>query len=145
MLERWKALIWEKKVVYGGMVILGLLILGGIASQAFALDLNAARPIREEGLGGTTPELVYYAYEDSTNMRALPTAYLIYEKVGNPVKVRRFYSNVAETYWIDIPEGQSLVIPAPPAFKRTGSTAWWHKMAFMGASGDTIKYLPLDK
>ena len=145
MREWWKSLIWEKKVVYSGMAILCLLILFGIASKASALELNAARPIREEGLGGTTPELVYYAYDDSTNMRALPTAYLIYEKVGNPIKVRRFYANVAETYWIDIPDGQSIVIPAPPAFKRTGSTAWWHKMAFLGASGDTVKYLPMDK
>jgi hypothetical protein len=145
MLERWKALCWEKKVVYGGFVILGFLILGGIASQALALDLNGARAVREEGLAGTTPELVYYADVDSTNAMRMPTAYLIWEKVGNPIEIRRFYNNVAESYWIAIPDGQSFVVPAPPMFKRTGSTAWWHKLAFKGAASDTVKYLPMDR
>ena len=145
MLERWKALIWEKKVVYGGMIVLGLLLLFGIASEALALDLNFAWRAREEGITSGAAQKIYLAAADSTNSMRLPTAYLIWEKSGNPIRVRRFYENVAETVWIDIPEGQSLVIPAPPAYRRTGSTAWWHKMAFVGTAGDTIKYLPLDK
>jgi len=125
-----------------------LLIIVGMAlapSPASALDLNYAWLCREEGLAGATPELVYLAPIDSTNAMRMPGAYMIWEKSGNPVAIRRFYANTAETVWIQIPEGQSLVIPAPPPYKRTGSTAWWHKFAFKGAAGDTIQYLPMDR
>ena len=145
-MRKWWSLLdrLERAVVISGAALVLLLILG-ISECAYALELNAARPVKQEGLAGATPELVYYADGDSTNVFALPSAYLIWEKVGNPIEIRRFYANVAETEWIAIPDGQSFLVPAPPAFKRTGSTAWWHKMAFKGAASDTIKYLPMDR
>lgn len=144
-MDKWSSWPWEKKAVVIALVVLGFLIFIGFMESAQALELNSAWWARQEGITSTTPQKIYVAAADSTNHRDLPTAYLIWEKSGNPIKIRRFYDNVAESVWIDIPEGQSLVIPAPPPFKRTGSTAWWHKMAFIGAAGDTIDYLPLNK
>jgi hypothetical protein len=133
-------------------IIIGLmLIIVGMAiapSKASALELNAAREVLEEGLAGTTPELLFISAPDSVSSNAvmsLPNAYMVWELVGNPIQIRRFYANVAETNWIAIPDGQSLIIPAPPPFKRTGSVAWWHKMAVKGAASDTVKYLPMDR
>lgn len=116
-----------------------------VPQPASALELNAAWPCLQEALTSGAAVKVYVASDDSTEVRNLPTAYMVWEKHGNEINVRRFYSNVAETNWIGIPAGQSIIIPAPPAFKRTGSTAWWHKMAFYGAAGDTILYLPMKK
>lgn len=131
------------KVVFISFTIGFILAVFTAPKPAAAMELNAAWQVLREGITATTPQKVYIAAEDSTRSNTLPSAYMIWEKSGNPIKVRRFYANVAETNWIDIPDGQSLVIPAPPAYRRTGSTAWWHKMAFIGAAGDTVLYLPM--
>jgi hypothetical protein len=68
---------------------------------------------------------------------------MIWEKSGNAISARRFYDGVAETNWLSIPAGQSLVIPAPPGFRI--STTWTQVLAFKGTAGDTIQYLPMDR
>jgi hypothetical protein len=130
-------------VIAAGTLVLLLVI--GISECAYALELNAAWKVRREGITGTTPKLVYNAAIDSTNAMRMPAAYLVWEKSGNAFQIRRFYDNVAEALWIDVPEGQSFTVPSPPLFRRTGSTAWWHKFSVVAASGDTILFLPMDR
>ena len=147
MLERWKALCWEKKVVYGGMVVLGLLILGGIASQAFALELNGVRKTRAvtgSGFTATAGDTVRISYAElGDSPRALPSAYMVWTPLGEAFSVRRFYEGTAEAVWTAVPEGQSYVLPAPPPYKIAG--VWTHVLAFKGTVTDSILYQPMDR
>lgn len=146
MLERWKALIWEQKVVYAGFAILALLILGGIASQALALELNQAgkaRAVAGSGFTATTADTMRFspAGNDSASYMYLPTAYMVWTPLGEAFGVRRFYDGVAEGVWCMVPEGQSLTIPAPRPYIIGGHIT--HVLAFKGTVTDSVLVLPL--
>ena len=147
MLERWKALIWEKKVVYGGMIVLGLLILGGIASQALALEINSARPARAiagSGFSASAADTLRISYAElGDSPRSLPTAYMVWTPLGEAFSVRRHFEGTAEAVWLAVPEGQSLVIPAPRPVKI--ASVWTHVLAFKGTVTDSVLVLPLDR
>lgn len=148
MLERWKALCWEQKVVYSGFVILGLLIIGGVASQALALDLNAAgrtRAVAGSGFSATAGDTMRFspAGNDSANALRMPTAYMVWTPLGEAFGVRRFYAGVAEDVWCMVPDGQSLTIPAPSAYMISGDIT--HVLAFKGTVTDSVLILPLYK
>ena len=147
MREWWKALIWGKKVVYAGGVILALLLLVGIVSKASALELNAIRKTRAvtaSGFTATTADTVRISYaERGDTPMVLPTAYLVWTPLGEAFGVRRFYDGTAETVWTMVPEGQSFVIPAPPPYKIGG--VWTHVLAFKGTVTDSVLYQGMDR
>jgi hypothetical protein len=113
-----------------------------VPQPASALELNAAWRCRELGLASTEADTIRLAPLNGQVM-SLPGAYMIWENTGNPISVRRFYNGVAETNWISIPTGQSIIIPAPPGYQI--ASEWTHVLAFKGAAGDTVKYLPMDR
>ncbi len=147
MLERWKALIWEKKVVYGGMAILSILLLFGIVGEVFALELNNARPARAiagSGFTATAGDTLRISYEELGDApRYLPTAYMVWTPLGEAFSVRRHFEGTAEAVWLAVPEGQSLVIPAPRPVKI--ASVWTHVLAFKGTVTDSVLVLPLDR
>lgn len=112
---------------------------------AAAMEINSAWPCRMNVLASTAADTIrlYAAGEDSSNVKALPAAYMVWEKHGNEISFRRFFEGTAEPVWIGIPDGQSLVIPAPRAQKLSGK--WMHVLSFYGAAGDSILYLPLNR
>lgn len=146
MLERWKALPWEKKVIFGGFAVLVFLIVLGIFESAFALDLNAAgktRAIAGADFSATTADTIRFspAGNDSASFRHLPTAYMVWTPLGQAFGVRRFYNGTAESVWSMVPEGQSLTIPAPPGYLISGDAT--HVLAFKGTVTDSVLILPL--
>ena len=130
------------KVVFIAFTIGFILAVFTAPKPAAAMELNAAWRCRVNGLASTDGDTIRLSPLDNSVMR-LPNAYMVWEKSGNPVSVRRFYDGVAETNWIAIPDGQSLVIPAPPGYLI--GTTWTHVLSFKGAIGDTILYLPMDR
>lgn len=146
MLEKWKALRWEMKVVSVGFVILGFLITLGVAEKACALDLGSARPCRAiigtsfSDAAGDTLRISYA--ELGATPTVLPRAYMVWTPQGEAFSVRRYFEGVAEPVWMAVPEGQSLVIPAPRPGKI--GTTWTHVLAFKGTVTDSILVLPMD-
>lgn len=147
MLERWKALPWEKKVIFGSFAVLGFLIVLGIFESAFALDLNSARPCRAiagSGFSATAGDTIRISYAElGDSPRALPTAYMVWTPLGEAFSARRYFEGTAESVWMAVPEGQSLTIPAPRP-QKIGST-WTHVLAFKGTVTDSVLILPLDR
>lgn len=147
MLERWKALPWEKKVIYGGLAILGLLILIGIFETAVALELNGARKTRAiagSDFSASAADTMEISYPElGSSPMYLPTAYMVWTPLGEAFSVRRFFEGTAEPVWIAVPEGQSLTIPAPVPHKISGT--WTHVLAFKGVVTDSVLVLPLDR
>lgn len=147
MLERWKALPWEKKVIFGGFFVLGLLIVIGIFESAFALEVNGARKCRAiagSGFSASAADTLRISYNElSAHPSALPTAYMVWTPLGEAFYVRRYFEGTAEPVWLPVPEGQSLTIPAPVPHK-IGSV-WTHVLAFKGTVTDSVLVLPLDR
>lgn len=147
MLERWKALPWEKKVIFGSFFILGLLIIIGIFETASALELNSARRARAiagSGFSATAADTLRISYAElGSSPMYLPTAYMVWTPLGEAFSVRRHFEGTAEPVWIPVPEGQSITIPAPSPVKI--STTWTHVLAFKGTVTDSVIVLPLDR
>ena len=148
MLERWKALPWEKKVIFGGFFVLGMLIVIGIFESAFALELNSARRCRAiagSGFSAVAADTLRIspAGADSANVMALPNAYMVWSPLGEAFYVRRFFAGTVEPVWLAVPEGQSLTIPAPQPHLISGDIT--HVLAFKGTVTDSVLVLPLDR
>jgi hypothetical protein len=138
-------LAWVKqsRVLLVVIAALLLVIVGmAIAPPASAMELNAAWRCRQLVLASGAADTVRITPLNGEVM-SLPTAYMIWEKHGNEANVRRWFNGTVENNWIGIPQGQSIVIPAPEAQKI--STSWYHVLSFYGAAGDTVLYLPMDR
>ena len=116
------------------LVLFVMLLLGSVV--AYALDIQYGTEAYRMPPGSNRVGIA-----SASQPWLLPSAYTIYSKdASDAFKVRReFGASGAETYWIDIPAGQSILLPAPEPTK-TGST-FYHYLQFAEHS-DTLMILP---
>jgi hypothetical protein len=143
-LAQFKAWLVQNRILLVMILALLLIIVGMAltAPKAQALDLNSAWRIRIMVLPAAGNDTINLSPLNGSVM-SLPNAYMVWSKSGAACGIRRFFDGARETHWIGIPEGQSLVIPAPMGRNIAGT--WTHEIGFSGTAADTILYLPMDR
>jgi len=73
----------------------------------------------------------------------LPSAYLFYSKNGSAFAVKRWIDGSPETYYVDIPAGSSMTIPAPSPFLYQNH--YHHVFRMNAAATDSVICIPMDR
>jgi len=113
--------------------LVAILLCASVVAYAFDLK-TGTEAIRVAP--GTTTQIVGASF----NAYDMPDAYTIYS--GDPSEsfyIRRRFDGSLENYWIKVPAGQSLLIPAPE--QNMSGTQYLHTFYFAGFA-DTLYVLP---
>ena len=116
-------------------LVLVLVLALAIAGVAFSLDIKASSQGMIAAPGDNSVAVGYVA-----NQWELPSAYTVYNgDVTEDFYIRRVFNGSAETYWMRIPAGNSILVPAPEASFSGGY--YQHTLQFAGHT-DTLYIFP---
>ena len=116
-------------------LVLVLVVLLAVAGVAFSLDIKGSSQGMIAAPGDNSVAVGY-----TLNAWDLPSAYTIYD--GDSTEdfyIRRVFNGSAETYWMRIPAGQSILIPAPEP--TLSGSYYQHTLQFAGHT-DTLYIFP---
>lgn len=117
------------------MLVMTVLALVGFTAVSFGLDIQSGSQGIRVAPGSNQVSVALVA-----NSYLLPDAYTIYSgDASEDFYVRRVFNGVAETYWMKVPAGKSILLPAPEP-SQNGSQ-FQHLIQFAGHA-DTLYVFP---